>query len=184
MRDQDELGFFIDRAQHSLFRLEALDHYDVGSDGGDFRRYVDGEDGPDPERKAAWHAVLRADLDRGVTTRRVHLVRSPLSDYLRYEFEWGYAHNLAYEDIRILDAAERPAPEILGGLPDFWLVDGSAAAVMHYDDDGRFLGWDEAAPRDVARFAHARDAAWEAAEPFGAWWDDHRQFWRGRRRAA
>jgi hypothetical protein len=179
-----DLGAFIDRARRSLFRLETLDLYDVASDGGDFLGYMRGEDGPDPVRKAAWHKVLKADRDRGVSTRRVHVVRSPLTDYLRYEFEWGYAHNIAYEDIRILDMAERGALASLETSPDYWLIDGHDAAVMHYGDGGRYLGFTVAAPGAAVHYAQAAEIAWEAAEPFAAWWDNHRQFWRASRQAA
>lgn len=172
--DPAALGEFIDRADHSLFRLETLDHYDVSSDGGDFQRYVRGENGPDDQRKAAWHKVLQADLDRGITTSRVHVVRSPLTDYLRYEFEWGYAHNLAYERIRILDLTEQQAPAELDGIGDFWLVDSRNAAVMHYDEDGRYLGFDTAPEERVSRYVAAADAAWQAAVPFESYQDHHR----------
>jgi hypothetical protein len=169
--DPAALGEFCDRAVRALFRLETLDHYDVSSDGGDFQRYMHGEGSPDPERKAAWHKVLQADLDRGVVTSRVHVVRSPLSDYLRYEFEWGYAYNLAYEHIRILDLAEQPAPAELDGAGDFWLVDGQDAAVMHYDGDGRYLGFEVSG---ASRYRAAAAAAWRAAVPFETYQDQHR----------
>jgi hypothetical protein len=172
--DPAALGRFCDQAQRSLFRLETLDHYDVGSDGGDFRRYLDGEDGPDPERKAAWHKVLQADLDRGVATRRVHVVRSPLSDYLRYEFEWGYAHNLDYEDILILDVAERATPAELDGIGDFWMADGRHVAIMRYDPDGRYLGFDAASEDEVRRYRRAADAAMRAGTSFESYMASHR----------
>lgn len=179
-----ELGQVIDRAQRTLFRLETLDRYDVGSDGGDFARYIAGESGPDAERVAAWHQVLQADLARGVRTRRVHVVRTPLSDYLRFEFEWGHRLNLAYEDIRVLDLAETDAPDGLAAVGDFWVIDDGDVALMHYDDNGRFQGF-EMLPGGAVRQALAvRDAAWAASVPFGRWWDDHRQFWRDGRRAA
>jgi hypothetical protein len=166
LTDVEELGRFVGQAQHSLFRLETLDHYDVSSDGGDFLRYVRGEDGPDMTRKAAWHKALQANLDRGVTTRRVHVVRSPLSDYLRYEFNWGYAYNLAYEDIRILDTAERMLPPALAGIGDFWLVDRQSVAVMHYDAAGCYFGFDAITDAGAVPFVQAADAAWRTAEPF------------------
>lgn len=172
--DPAALGELIDTANHSLFRLEVREHYDVGSDGGDFQRYISGDPGPDPERKATWHKVLQADLDRGITTSRVHVVRSPLSDYLRYEFEWGYAHNLDYERIGILDLAEQPLPPELEGIGDFWLMDGQRAAVMHYDTAGRYLGFEAAQGRRVARYAYARDAALRAAVPFESYMSAHR----------
>jgi hypothetical protein len=164
--DLNALGEFIDAAEHSIFRLETLDRYDVESDGGDFERYVNGEDGPDMARKAAWHATLQGYRDRGVAVSRVHVVRSPLSDYLNYELDWGYAYNVAYEDIRILDMASRPLPAELAGLGDFWLVDGDFAAVMHYDDAGRYLGWEAASLGDSPRYRAAEHAALRAAVPF------------------
>lgn len=176
--DPAALGEFIDRATRSLFRLETLDRYDVSSDGGDFQRYMRGEGGPDERRKAAWHKVLQADLDRGVTTSRVHVVRSPLSDYLRYEFEWGYAHNLAYERIRILDLAEQPAAggmtAALESIGDFWLIDGADVAVMHYDEEGRYLGFDVAPDDRAPRYIAVADAAWRMAVPFESYQDHHR----------
>jgi hypothetical protein len=174
LTDPAALGAFIDQAARSLFRLETLGHYDVGSDGGDFQRYLRGEPGPDAERKAAWHKVLQADLDRGIETCRVHVVHSPLSDYLRYEFEWGYAHNLAYEDIRILDVTEQRLPAELNGIGDFWAVDGQHIAVMHYDLVGRYLGFDPAPENEAPRYLAAGYAAWHAAVPFESYMASHR----------
>lgn len=172
--DPAALGQFIDRARRALFRLETLDHYDVSSDGGDFQRWLHGEPGPDAGRKAAWHKVLQADLDRGVRTSRVHVVRSPLSDYLRYEFEWGYAHNLAYENIGIIDLSEQTLPAELAGVGDFWLIDGEAAAVMHYDEAGRYLGFTPAAGEDVQLYRAAEAAAMRAAISFRSYVAAHR----------
>ena len=172
--DPAALGQFIDQAKRTLFRLETLDHYDVGSDGGDFQRFLRGEGGPDEKRKAAWHKVLQADLDRGVTTYRVHVVRSPLSDYLRYEFEWGYAHNLAYEHIDILDLSDQPLPFELEGIGDFWLIDGKHVAVMRYDEAGRYLGFDVAPDGEAPRYEAAQEAAWRAAVPFEQYQEAHR----------
>lgn len=172
--DPAALGTFIDQATRTLFRLETLDHYDVSSDGGDFQRYMRGEHGPDAGRKAAWHKVLQADLDRGVTTSRVHVVRSPLSDYLRYEFEWGYAHNLAYENIGILDLAEQQMPAELECIGDFWLIDEAIVAVMHYDDAGRYLGFEPAPDSDLDRYLAAARSAMSAAVSFGNWVSRHR----------
>lgn len=164
--DLTALGHLMDRAQHSLFRLETLDHYDVGSDGNDFQRYLRGEDGPDMVRKGVWHKTLEGYRDRGVSVSRVHVVTQPLTDYLRYEFDWGYAYNLGHEDIRILDVTQQPAPPELDGIGDFWLVDGREAAIMHYDTAGRYLGFDTAPPAESRRYPAAADLAWRLAVPF------------------
>ena len=184
--DPAALSALIDGARLSLFRLETLDRYDDGSDGADYRRYMAGEPEPDPQRKARWHKVLRADLARiGQRTRRVHVVQTPPSDYLRYEFEWGYAHNLEYEDIRIIDAGEQAwHPGSLAPACDFWLIDGRRAVVLRYDGDGRYLGFEDIPEAHVAGYAAAGDAAWRAGVPFAEWWDNHPQYHRASRVAA
>lgn len=180
MLDETALGQLLDLAERSLFRLEVLDAYDVASDGGDFSRYLRGDAAPDPARKEPWLARLRDDARRGLRNYRVHVVRSPLSPYLRYEFEWGYAYNVqAGEDIRILDVSEVSPPPLIS--EDFWLVDDREVVRMHYDLEGRFFGAEILASREVSRYRAARDAAWQAAEPFSSYWSAHPQF---RRRAA
>lgn len=181
--DPDALGAFCDSAQRTLFRLETLPAYEDSSDGSDYQRYMRGEPGPDPERKAAWHKVLQADLDRGVITRRVRVIHSPPTAYELYSCEWGYAQNAAWEDIRVAEVGSRPGVALLDAGPDFWLVDGQRAAVMHYSAAGAYLGFTEADAAGAERCAAIADAAWLLSVPFAAWWDDHRQLWRGNRAA-
>ena len=179
----DERGldeFFAAHFHRTAFRLEVRDNYAVASDGGDFARYLAGEDMPDAARKNAWLDELRADTAAGKRWQWVHVVRGPLSDYLRYAFEWGYAINIhAGADVRVLDLAEQPRP---AGIPDedFWLLDDEAVLIMHYDDQGRFLGAKTAVQAELPRYRHARDAAWEAAEPFADYWARHPEFHRAR----
>jgi hypothetical protein len=173
---EQELGDLLDQAQRTLFRLEVLDTYDVASDGGDFARYMAGEPGPDMTRKGPWLERLRQDAARGLCNRRVHVVRSPLSDYLRYEMEWGYAPNAeAGEDIRILDLAEVSEPRGLASH-DFWLMDDRVAVVMHYDDGGRFTGASVAADGELGRYQRAASVAWQSGVPFGVYWAAHPQY--------
>jgi hypothetical protein len=172
------LGDLLDQAQGELFRLEVLDAYDVASDGGDFARYIAGEPGPDMTRKGPWLARLRQDAARGLRNTRVHVVRSPLSDYLRYEMEWGYASNAgAGENIRVLDLAEVSKPPDLAER-DFWLMDDEVVVVMHYGDGGRFLGASVAPDGELDRYRRSARTAWEAGVPFAAYWAAHPQFHR------
>lgn len=176
--NEAELGELLDQAQRELFRLEVLDYYDVATDGGDFARYVAGESGPDPARKEPWLARLREDAARGLHNCRVHVVRSPLREYLRYEMEWGYAPNSAAgEDIRILDLAETAGP---AGLPDhdFWLMDHSTAVIMRYDPAGRFLGAEVAPEARLGCYRDAAQAAWQASVPFAVYWAAHPEYQR------
>ena len=165
----------------SAFRLEALDFYDVDSDGDDYHRYVAGEPDPDPDRKNPWLAELRAEKAAGRLRHRVHVLRTPLNDYLRYECEWGYVPNSeAGEDIRILDLAEvdRPA-ELIDG--EWWILDEEIVLRMIYDDGGKFLGAERV--DDVAPYLRARDAAIAASTPFPEWWNRHPEEWRTTRGA-
>lgn len=179
--DEAALGTALRGARHDLFRLEVLDYYDPDRD--DYQRYVSGEPGPDMARVGPWLDRLRAERARGLCRRRVHIVRSPIGDYLRYECEWAYAHNVqAGEEVRILDLAEREA--LASGLPDFWLVDGQTMLIMRYDPQGRFAGATEyrAGPLTAMAIA-ASSALWDASEPFQAWWGRHHEYRRSRQAA-
>lgn len=178
MLDLPQLSDLINAFSATAFRLETLDTYTSGSDGGDVARYLAGQPAPDPARKGPWLARLRAERAEGRLRQCVHVLRSPLSPYLRYECEWGYGPNSqAGQDIRILDLAERPCPESLAGIDhDFWLIDGETVIRMHYDGDGRFTGAEVLPPAELPRYLAARDAALAAAEPYPAYWDRHPQF--------
>jgi Family of unknown function (DUF6879) len=176
--DEQELGDYIDRHfESTLFRLETLDLYDVGSNGDDLNRYLAGEPGPDMARKGPWMDQIRSEVARGLHTYRVHVVRGPLSPYLRFEFEWGYLPNeAAGEDIRILDLAEQARPAGLNVDHDFWLIDDRDAVRMHYDGSGRFTGAEVLSSAEVPRYRAARAAALAAAEPFPAYWQRHPEY--------
>ena len=183
--DLPQVGEILSGFSAAVFRLELRDTYTSASDGGDVARYLAGQPSPDPARKAPLLARLRAERAEGRRRQRVHVVRSPLSPYLCYECEWGYAPNAeAGEDIRILDLAERPLPPALQGFDhDFWLVDGETVIRMHYDGDGRFAGAEILAPAELPLYLAARDAALAAAEPFPSYWNRHPQFHRANQAA-
>jgi hypothetical protein len=176
--DLSQLSDLINRYSATAFRLETLDAYTSGSDGGDVARYLAGKSDPDPARKGPWLNRLRSERAGGRLRQRVHVLRSPLAEYLRYECEWGYVPNSqAGEDIRILDLAERGLPTALADIDhDFWLIDGQTSIRMYYDGDGRFERAEILAPAELPRYLAARDAALAAAEPFSAWWGRHPQF--------
>lgn len=179
MLDEQALGEHIDsRFTRNLFRLETLDLYDVSSNGDEYQRYVSGEVTPDPERKKPWMEHIRGEVARGLHTYRVHVVRSPLNDYLRFECEWDYVYNArAGEHIRILDLAESPRPTDLLD-EDFWLIDDQEVLKMHYSDGGRFIGAEVAPDEVVQRYLAAKDAAWASAVDFSDYWKTHPGYWR------
>ncbi len=177
MLPEDEVDSIFEGFRHSAFRLETLDQYQVASDGGDFARYLSGEPEPDPERKGSWLDVLRTERAAGKLRHRVHVLRTPLSDYLRYECEWGYLPNAeAGEQIHILDLAQQTLPPEVEMVEDFWLMDDETVLRMHYDDQGSYLGASLA--DDAVPYLRSRDAALAASQEFATWWSAHPEYWR------
>ncbi len=174
------------RHTFDLLRVQTLDRYDVASDGEDYRRYLAGEAEPTPSRKGPWLEHLKALVDSGRAWRNIHVLRTPLSDYLRYACEWGYSYNVAAgQDVRIL---ELPADDLfreVARLGDFWVIDGLTVVQMHYDGGGQFLGAD-LIPEDegAGLFRAVAGLLWRQAEPFTSWWSAHPEFHRGGNRAA
>lgn len=158
-----------DGFQREAFRLETLDDYSGSSSAENLRAFFAGESKP-ADYNAGWLDQLRRNADAGRRTYRVHIVARPLSDYLRYELEWGYLTNItAGEEFFILDTTDQRNP--LGGVPDFWLFDEATAVTMSYDKAGAFLG--ASRETDPAEWVGIRDVAMAAAEPFTTWWERH-----------
>jgi len=172
--------YFDNRITKSAFRLELLDLYDVEQETEEFSRFLAG--GPfDLAEQQPWLDVLRREEEAGIRRYRVHVVRTPLTPYLRYECEWGYVLNEpAGEEINILDLTEQPEPD---GLVDhdFWLIDDQHILRVHYGDAGHYLGMELIDESELPRYRRARDAALAPAEPFGSWWARHPEEWRANR---
>lgn len=112
---------------------------------------------------------VRSMTDAGKGLRRVHIVRSPLSDYLRFELGWGYVGNTrAGEEIRIIDLADKE----IGGLPDhdFWIFDDSRVYRMHYSEDAEFLGAEPLSHDALPQYRAYRDMSWKHAIPYLTYW--------------
>ena len=171
--DDDLEQFFDDHFKKSLFRLEVLDFYEPDNE--EFQRYLRGDSGPNMERKQAWLDYIATEVNAGHPMRRVHIVRSPLNEYLQFACEWGYTHNAqAGEQIRILDLANKPANEAIV-FEDFWIIDDKIVLVMHYDDNGVFVKGEVLPEEEASRYYLAQDAAWADGEPFSQYWENHPQ---------
>jgi hypothetical protein len=105
----------------------------------------------------------------GKIVRRVRVVRRPLTDYIRYEFAWGFVYNVeAGEDIRVLDLTDQPGPD----LPDhdFWLFDDATVVKLLYRSDGTQEGRELLQDPDLDAYLRLRDATWQVAVPFRDYW--------------
>ncbi|MEV0121823.1 DUF6879 family protein [Streptomyces sp. NPDC050703] len=164
----EAFGQLFETFEQTAFRLETLDEYDVEEEREEIAQFLAGEDmGP------AWadNPWIRAMTDKGKQVTRVHVLRSPLTDYLRYELA-AYPGNItAGESIGIIDRAERD----VSGLPDhdFWLFDDRYVYRMHYTAKGAFVGG-ELLPADrLSQYQAYRDRALAEAVLFAAYWEQH-----------
>lgn len=155
---------FFDGFKHSAFRLETHAVYTVPGERETYQRFLDGET-PTGDHATEWTDKVRRYQSTGRTIGRVHVLARPLSEYLRYEFEWWYRFNVsAGEDIRILDLTDTPDP----GLPDhdFWLFDDSQIVKMMYRADGTQLGRELLESADPGEYIRYRDIAIDLSVPF------------------
>lgn len=179
MLTEAELSEYVDRHMGaSVFRMETRERYTVDTDAGNVARYLGGEPAPSMAVKGPWLERLRQERVEGRHRSRVHIVHSPLSDYLRYEFEWGYTYTVAAgEEISILDLATTTRPTDVPD-EDFLILDDVHVVLMHYDRDDRFVGAEPLPRSDLATYRRRRDAAWAVAVPFDAYWAGRPQDWR------
>ncbi len=135
--DGERWRTFFDAFQHTAFRLETYPAYDVTSEQEEYELFLSSGSLSIPDDDS-WLTRVRHFRATGRWIGRVHVLRRPLTDYLRYEFA-VYRHTVAAgEDIGIVDLATQPDP----GLPsqDFWLFDDVSVVRMDYDDQGAQLG--------------------------------------------
>jgi hypothetical protein len=149
-------------------RIENRRAYAAASDGGDFARYLDGA--PEPLEGAAWRDRLRADTAAGKAWAKVHVIVGDLSDYERYEFEWGFTRTTAAgEQVRIYEAQ----PGELDGLDDYTVVNHQHVVAGIYAADDQFVyGLPINGPAARAMQVLARQL-WERAIDFPIWWENH-----------
>ncbi|WP_427888809.1 DUF6879 family protein [Kribbella sp. GL6] len=140
----EEFDAYFDRFNADVFRLENLQTYTVG-EGDEVAAHLRGDPAPERSvRTSPWLARIAVTTVAGKSWQRVHVVDHPLSDYLRYELARYVESQAAGEQVWIVDRTVDEALTELG--EDFWLFDadspGAYVVLMHYDDDGHFVGFD------------------------------------------
>lgn len=183
--DVPDLGEYI-AARHrtDLLRVQTLDYYGVASDGDDYQRWLSGAQVPISEGRRSWADKLRSEADRGRRRRCVHVVREPLTDYLRYQFEVGYVYNSdAGQDIRILVVEDDALAAHVRHVGDFNVIEHRDVVRSRYDVDGSYSGAVQASSDAASGYAALAEMLWASATPFTAWWAQHRQYHRAKRAA-
>ncbi|WP_395298560.1 DUF6879 family protein [Kitasatospora hibisci] len=160
LKGQD-FGRLFETFERTAFRLETLAVYDVDEEREEFADFLAGKGLPPDCADNPW---VRSMTSLGKQVARVHVLRSPLSDYLRYELA-AYPGNIkAGESIGIIDTARQ---EVLG-LPDhdFWLFDDSCVYQMRYTKAGRFIGAELLTDDRLNEYQRYRDIALANPVPF------------------
>ncbi len=152
----------------SAFRLELQQVYTMPGEADELRRFLAGEK-PPGDYHYGWLDTVSQAVQNGKTIRRARIVRRPLSDYIRYQFEWGFVYNVrAGEDIRVLDLTDQTGPQ----LPDhdFWLFDDATVVKLLYRPDGTQIRRELVQQPDLVAYRRYRDIAWELGVPFSEYW--------------
>jgi hypothetical protein len=137
--DDPAFGRLFLEFRETAFRLETRQNYDVNYETVDYRRFLSGMTRDDVAGIGPWVKLVRDGVAADKHFQRVHVVREPLSDYLRFECAWEYRYTVAVgEDVRVIPVSDGDWPE---GLPnvDFWLFDDQLRVTMKYAPDGAFL---------------------------------------------
>jgi hypothetical protein len=158
-----------DDFRSTAFRLETLQRYDVPAEADRIAAWR--EHRPMPERSPRTNPFLARIAETtaaGKQWSRVHVLDLPLSEYVRFELETYRESARAGERIWLVGRTAAPGLAYLDR--DFWLFDAgtrhAVAALMEYDQDGRYLDasvtTDEAV---ITACTAARDLALQHAVP-------------------
>ncbi|GAB3156782.1 hypothetical protein GCM10027290_55400 [Micromonospora sonneratiae] len=150
--------------EHVAFKLEVRRAYGLPSEDIPFQQFLNGQD-PGVAWLQNWLDLMESQTSTGKRVERVRVVDDPPSDYLRFEI-FVTPHNLAAgEDIRYLDRDQ--ARRLNLPNHDFWLFDSRTLAVLHFDSDNVFLGFETIdAVEEILRHCYWRDVAWTHARSF------------------
>ncbi|WP_406691384.1 hypothetical protein REH65_04380 [Saccharopolyspora sp. ID03-671] len=162
----EELGRLFDECQRSAWRFECQQTYTIPREQDGIRRWRAGE--PQPEdHNVRWHGTVGEIVDSGRSIGRARVVRRPLSEYLRYQLDWGIPGNIeAGEDIRILDVTELDLD-----LPDqdFWIFDDSIVVHLNFESDGTLINLERIEDPDLTQYLELQERALAHAVPLSEW---------------
>lgn len=128
--------------QKTAFRLEALDQYLVEAEKVQFQGYLVGDELKNTRNKD-WTDYIQQQVQLGKSIERIHVIPRVLTDYLKFEIDWGYRYSeQAGEKISLVYRDEVPLSMKSLTLPDFWLFDDSTCLIQRYDRFGTWHGAD------------------------------------------
>jgi len=153
--------------QNSAFRLETLTQYRVENEWDEFQSYLIGDSSKNSCNKD-WADYIRAQVSQGKNFERVHVIPRELSDYLKFQFDWGYRYSVEAGE-KIYLVYRETLPELLMDieLPDFWLFDNTDCLIQRYNEQGGWLRSDVlGSQRGVDTLSEVRDELLRLSFPF------------------
>ncbi len=169
--ESKEFGALFDSFAHSVFRLETLQVYGGQRDLYLLDQFLAGNPRPPDPIKDRWTSLIASNVQAGKAVQRVHVVREPLTDYLRFELTWGYELNAAAgEDVRIIAIAKHDPWPVDLPQRDYWLFDSVELYDMHYDSDRVCQGAEHVTePKRIVDACRWRDAALHYGTPWSVY---------------
>lgn len=142
------------------FRLELLQKYSVESELKSFSDFFDNGK-IDPNKNLRWHKIISGAKQRGAIINRVHVIRLPLSDYLKYELEEYKFNIIAGENIFLLNKNDFESDINF----DFWLFDDKIVLKMNYNQNGEFLSF-EKITKDISKYIKLKNKLLAVSKKF------------------
>lgn len=146
----------------SAFRLEVCQSYASDEEAAAFVAWRQRGAIPDVSDPliSGWTGIVRARVKAGAVMRRVHAVRRPMTEYVRFELALQREHSVpAGEQVRVVDANVHPD---LAQADDFWLLDDRVGVRLIYDDAGQMTQLQRMTTGEVHMVRSVRDTAWAA----------------------
>ena len=137
-----DLYQYLQSAQKSLFRFEALQEYKVEGDEIDDKDLIE------------WWDFITSKTKSGVVMERVRLIVEPLTEYTKRELVIHAKSKTLGDDIKTIDEVVFNKLHIQ--QEDFWLIDEKLALIMQYSETGNYLSFD-VIERDVEKYIATKD---------------------------
>lgn len=156
----------LSRARRSAIHLEVRDHYE--STDPDFLEWREGRREFTPGNRAdwweGWHDAVHAAVSRGVAVRRARVVSEPLTEYVRWEYDYTVTNIAAGETVRWLP--RHRARDLAVPAVDFWVFDDEVVLFHHFSGDGTLMKREYVTDTALAAWCtSAFGAVWERATP-------------------
>ncbi|MFD9486276.1 DUF6879 family protein [Streptomyces sp. NPDC059991] len=117
------------------------------------------------ERWADWLRLVKEATSRGVEVRRARVVSTPVSDYIRFEYDVTDGLNIAAGEL-VRWLSRRQATDIPLPGNDFWLFDSRLVLINHFDGDSENMEVELSESPELAQLCEAAfEAVWARATP-------------------